>query len=182
MKFTQVLVASFALLAIAGCKTIDIKDGQVPSQYLSQAKKLEGTYKGEFDGVPGNLIIAFNGNKPTIAYNNKRGEDILNNNCRSEFGNLLKVTIKNEDKNPTVSSALFDFDAGDCSLLVRGRDAELNFKQTDKGMRIDISILKEIDERQVCNWTPGNPPNGIPPQQQCQWERRPIYLYGRFYR
>lgn len=182
MKMTQLLVASFALLSLAGCKTVDIKDGQVPSQYLSQAKKLAGTYKGEFEGVPGNLIISFNGNKPTLTYVNKRGEDILNNNCHSTFGDLLKVTVKNENKNPTVSSALFDFDAGGCALMVRGRDASLSFKQTDKGMRITINILKEVWQRQVCNVIPGNPSRGIPPSHQCHWEQTPVYLYGTFYR
>lgn len=180
MKFTKVLFASLTLLALAGCKTVDIKDGQVPSQYLSQAKKLAGTYKGEFDGVPGNLIVSFQGNKPVLTYANKRGEDILNNNCHSDFGNLLKVQIKNENKNPTVSGALFAFDAGGCSIMIRGRDASLNFKETDKGMRIDISILRDVRQREVCNWTPGGP--NIPPSQVCHWEQQAEYLYGRFYR
>ncbi|MBS1971072.1 MAG: hypothetical protein JSU04_12230 [Bdellovibrionales bacterium] len=181
MKLTQLLVASFALLSLAACKTVKIKNGEVPSQYLSQAKKLAGTYKGDFEGVPGNLIVDFNGNKPTLAYVNKRGEDILNNNCHSEFGNMLDVTIKNENKNPTVSSATFAFDAGGCSLMVRGRDASLSFKQTDKGMRINVSILRDLMQREVCSWTPGNPPN-VPPAQVCHWEQTPVYLYGTFYR
>jgi hypothetical protein len=181
MKLAQLLVASFALLSLAGCKTVKIKDGEVPSQYLSQAKKLAGTYKGQFEGVPGNLIVDFNGNKPTLTYANKRGEDILNNNCHSEFGNMLDVTIKSENKNPTVSSATFNFDAGGCSLMVRGREASLSFKQTDKGMRINISILRDVYQREVCSWTPGNPPH-VPPSQACHWEQNPVYLYGTFYR
>lgn len=182
MKLTHVLAASFALLAFSGCKTVDIKNGEVPAQYLSQAKKLAGTYKGEFEGVPGNLVISFNGNKPVLTYVNKRGEDILNNNCHSSFGDLLKVTIKNENKNPTVSSALFDFDAGGCSLMVRGRDASLSFKQTDAGMRLRINILKEVYQRQVCTVIGGNPSQGVPPQQSCHWEQTPVYMYGTFTR
>jgi hypothetical protein len=181
MKLTRTLIASFTLLAFAGCKTVKIKNGEVPNQYLSQAKKLVGTYKGDFEGVPGNLIVSVNGNKPVLTYTNKRGEDILNNNCHSEFGNLLEVTIKNENKNPTVSSTLFDFDAGGCSLMVRGRDASVDFKQTDKGMRINISILKDVYQHQVCSWVPGNPPH-IPPSQSCHWEQNAVYLYGTFYR
>lgn len=182
MKLTQVLSAVFALLLVAGCKTVDIQDGQVPSQYLSQAKKLAGTYNGNFDGTPGSLTISFNGNKPVLTYANKRGDDILNNNCHSEFGNLLKVTIKSENKNPTVSDALYDFDAGGCSLFVRGREASLSFKQTDKGMRINISILRDVTQHQECNLTPGNPQHGIPPTQSCNWVQTPEYLYGTFYR
>ncbi len=36
------LLLLFAITALAACKTIQIEDGQVPDQYMSRAKKLEG--------------------------------------------------------------------------------------------------------------------------------------------
>jgi len=184
MTLIRLLVATLALTTFAGCKNVDIKDGQIPSNYLSQAKALAGTYKGHFEGTPGNLIVSFNGNKPVIKYVNKRGNDILNNNCQSEFGDLLKVTIKNENKNPTVSSTLFDFDAGGCSLMVSGRDATISFKETDKGTRLTISILKEVQQQQICEWRPGNghPNRPSPPSQYCYIQQTAIHMYGTFYR
>jgi hypothetical protein len=181
MKVTKVLISALALFTIAGCKTVDIKDGRVPSQYLSQAKKLEGSYRGEFNGVPGSLVISFNGNKPVLEYHNSRGDDLLNNHCHSTFGDLLKVTLKGDNKNPSVSSALFNFDAAACHLMVHGREIALSFKQTNSGMRVDLTLLQDIRERQVCNWYPGAPPH-VPPSQQCTWQQEPFYLYGRFVR
>jgi hypothetical protein len=179
MKFTQVLFASLAIFTMMGCKTIDIKDGRIPSQYLSQAKKLAGVYKGEFNGVAGELEIAFYGNKPVLTYRNNRGDDLLNNNCHSVFGNLRKVTVRNENKKPEVRNAEFDFNAGACSLIVVGREISLSFKDTDKGLRVNLTLLKELRQREVCSWNPGNPPN-VPPSQNCHWEQDPTYLYGRF--
>ncbi|WP_413288566.1 hypothetical protein [Bdellovibrio sp. HCB337] len=181
MKLSKVLLSALALAFVAGCKTVDIKDGRVPTQYLSHAKKLAGTYKGEFNGVPGTLTIAFNGNKPVVTYQNRNGTDILNNNCHSQIGDLLQVTVKNEKKKPEVSNAVFDFEAMGCALLVRGRDISLSFKETDKGLRVSLTLLKDVYQREVCRVIPGNPPH-VPPSHQCTWQQDPIYLYGRFVR
>ncbi len=179
MKLMQILTSILALTAIAGCKTVDIKDGRVPSQYLSQAKKLEGTYRGEFNGVAGSLVISFNGNKPNVRYHNSHGDDLLNNNCNSSFGDLLKVSIKGNSKNPQVTGALFDFDAANCSIMVRGREISFGFKQTNRGMRVDLSLLQDVRLREVCALDPGAPPQ-IPPSQRCTWQQEPTYLYGSF--
>lgn len=181
MKLGKVLLSTVVLTFAVGCKTIDIKDGRVPGQYISYAKKLEGSYKGEFNGIPGTLIISFEGNKPIVTYKNKNGTDILNNNCHSEIGDLLKVSIKGGKQTPEVSSALFGFNAGDCSLLVRGRKISLGFKQTENGMKASLTLLEDIHQREVCNWGPGNPPY-VPPSHHCTWQQEPVYLYGRFFR
>ncbi|MGZ3742566.1 MAG: hypothetical protein ACXWRE_08120 [Pseudobdellovibrionaceae bacterium] len=185
MKFNSTLgpalMATITFLLITACKTVDIKDGRVPSQYLSEAQKLAGTYKGSFNRVPGNLTISFQGDKPVVAYHNSHGDDILNNNCHSSFGNLLQVTVKEAHHTPYISNADFDFDAGDCSLMVSGRDISLDFKQTDQGITVNLSLLMEIRQHQVCSWAPGNPPN-IPPTQNCTLQQDPVYLGGHFVR
>ncbi|HEY8271168.1 MAG TPA: hypothetical protein VIG33_09800, partial [Pseudobdellovibrionaceae bacterium] len=107
--FGSALISILTLFTLTACKTIDINEGRVPSEYLAQAKQLAGTYKGSFNGVAGDLVISFNGDKPVVKYHNSHGDDILNNNCHSSFGDLLQVTVKNERKNPSVSRALFDF-------------------------------------------------------------------------
>ncbi|HEY8271331.1 MAG TPA: hypothetical protein VIG33_10625, partial [Pseudobdellovibrionaceae bacterium] len=65
--------------------------------------------------------------------------------------------------------------------MVSGRDISLDFKQTDEGVRVNLSLLLEINQRQVCNWTPGAPPN-IPPSQNCTLQQEPVYLRGQFIR
>lgn len=181
MKFKVLFTAGAALLALAGCKTVDIKDGKIPDGYISQAKKIEGVYQGQFNGVRGELVLTLEGNKPVITFRNSTGDDILSNNCHSFFGDLKKVYLKGSKGNYQLDGAQFEFNAGACSLMVRGREMEIDFKNTDKGMRMNLSLLKEMQMRQVCTWSPGAPPN-IPPQQVCQWEQNPQYLYGNFTR
>lgn len=185
MRLTQALLVAvvlpITLFGAIGCKTVKIKDGRVPQEYLSEAKKVEGVYRGEFNGVSGELIISFQGNKPVVTYRNSRGSDILNGNCRSSIGDLYSVTVKGSKNDPEISKALFRFDAGTCSLNVQGRDLALNFKDTNDGMRVKVSLLREINERRDCRWVPGAPPHS-PPYQDCTWYQDPVYLYGTFYR
>lgn len=181
MKITRIFVAALSLLALSACKTVEIEDGRVPGKYLSQAKKLEGIYKGNFNGVAGDLIISFEGDKPVVTYRNPQGTDILNNNCGSSFGNLQKVTVKSENRKPRVSNALFAFNIGNCGLMVQGRHASLSFKETNNGLRATVSILDRVFQREVCHTFPGNPPH-TPPTRNCTWESTPVYLYGKFYR
>ena len=181
MKFTKILLAGLSLLAVAGCKTVDIKDGRVPDAYLAKAKALEGVYSGHFNGVPGELVITFEGNKPVIKYRNNGGSDILNNNCASSFGNLEQVYLNGKKTDPQVTGVNFAFNPGRCGLFVQGRDMSISFKQKDGGTKLNLTLLKQIQQQQVCTWTPGNPPH-YPPQQQCTWQSQPIYIYGTFSR
>lgn len=182
MKLSRVLAAGAMLLAVAGCKTVDIKDGKIPSGYLSQAKKIEGVYTGKFNGVAGELVIAIEGDKPVVTYRNAQGgDDILNNNCHSFFGDLKKVYLKGSSSNPQVSGVEFAFNAGACSLMISGREAEIDIKQDGNSVKLNVSILQRIDQRQVCTWNPGAPPN-VPPSQVCNWQQNPVYVYGTFSR
>ncbi len=181
MSITKVLAAGAIFLAIVGCKTVDIKDGKIPDGYLAQAKKIEGVYAGQFNGVRGELVVSIEGNRPVVTYRNSQGDDILNNNCHSFFGNMQKVFLKGSKGSYELSGAQFEFNPAACSLMVRGREMTIDFKQTDKGVKLNLTVLRELQSRQVCHWNPGAPPN-IPPQQVCQWEQTPYYLYGTFSR
>ena len=182
MKLSRVLAAGAMLLAVAGCKTVDIKDGKIPSGYLSQAKKIEGVYTGKFNGVAGELVISIEGDKPVVTYRNAQGgDDILNNNCHSFFGDLQKVYLKGSNSNPQVSGVEFAFNAGACSLMVQGREMEINIKQSGNSVKLNLSILQDSQMQQVCTWNPGAPPQ-VPPYQSCTWQQNPRYIYGSFSR
>ncbi|MBC7371936.1 MAG: hypothetical protein H7326_10245 [Bdellovibrionaceae bacterium] len=177
----KVLIVIAAVATVAGCKTVKIENGEVPSQYLSEAKKLEGTYRGSFNGVRGDLVIRFEGNRPIVQFKNNNGNDILNNNCNSDVGLLRSVTVKSENKNPRVSNATFAFDAGRCSLSVEGREISIGMKDKSGDAVLNVSILQETRSREVCGWDSGAPPN-IPPRQVCRTEFQSYYLTGSFSR
>jgi hypothetical protein len=175
------LLAISAIAIFAGCKNVKIQNGEVPSQYLSQAKKLEGTYHGSFNGIRGDLVIHFEGNRPVVTYKGANGNDILNGGCGSDIGLLTKVTIKSENKNPRVSDATFEFNPGSCSLQVEGRTLDIGFKEKDGVLRLSASILQETRPVNVCQWDPGAPPR-VPPYQNCHTEFQSTYLMGSFVR
>lgn len=180
-NLVKTLIAVATLASIAGCKTVKIENGEVPSQYLSEAKKMEGTYRGSFNGVRGNLVILFDGQRPMVRFQNGNDNDILSNNCNSEIGLLRTVTVKSENKNPRVSNATFAFDPGRCGLSVDGREVNIGFKEKDGGIALNVSILQETRTRDVCYWDPGAPPH-VPAHQVCRTEFESYYLTGSFAR
>jgi hypothetical protein len=172
-------LATLTLVGLFGCKNVKIDNGEVPSQYMSQAIKLEGTYHGSFNGVHGDLVIDFKGNRPEVSFRNGNGGDILNNNCASDIGLLQQVTIRGENRNPRVSSATFGFSPGRCSLMVQGREFVVGFKEKNDGYTLNVSIVQDSQTRDVCTWDPGAPPN-VPPRQECHPEIQTSYLTGSF--
>ncbi|UYL10129.1 hypothetical protein B9G69_005995 [Bdellovibrio sp. SKB1291214] len=180
MKMVKFFVAALALTAVAGCKTVEIKDGRIPNAYLSKAKKYEGIYSGQFNGVYGELILSFEGNKPVLRYRNEMGTDILNNNCQSSFGNLRTVYITGKKSNPQVDAVEFDFDRGRCALMVQGRKMYVDFKEKNGEVKLKVQVLREMRQRRECQWYPGD--HHRPPIEQCTWVQDAIYLYGTFTR
>ncbi|QLY25909.1 hypothetical protein [Bdellovibrio sp. KM01] len=180
MNFIKALIAGLMLFAAVGCKTVEIKDGRVPNAYLSKAKKYEGVYSGQFNGVYGELILSFEGNKPILKYRNEMGTDILNNNCQSSFGNLRTVYITGKKSNPQVDAVEFDFDRGRCALMVQGRKAYVDFKEKNGNVKLQMQILREMRQRRECRWYPGD--NHRPPYEDCHYVQDPVYIYGTFTR
>jgi hypothetical protein len=173
-------VAALALMAVAGCKTVEIKDGRIPNAYLSKAKKYEGVYSGQFNGVAGELILSFEGNKPVLSFRNEYGRDILNNNCESVIGNLKTVYIVGKKSNPQVDAVEFNFSPGRCALLAQGRRLSVDFKEKNGNVQLKVSLLREMRQRRDCQWYPGD--HHRPPVEHCTWVQDPVYMYGKFTR
>lgn len=174
------LLSLFGLLSIlAGCKTVDIENGQVPADYVHLAKKLEGVYEGSFNGVPGQLIMTMVGDQPILEFKSPRGADLLDPRCQSQIGLLKRVHIKGQQSNPIVDSAEFQFSAGNCKSSVVGNELSLNFRSSYN--RVEVSLLKEQKQERRCQWDSGNPPH-VPPREVCNWEVVPVYLNGNFKR
>ncbi|MBK9323656.1 MAG: hypothetical protein IPM97_12055 [Bdellovibrionaceae bacterium] len=185
MKAQLINVISFLLLSflLSGCKSVEIYNGEVPASLLASAKKIEGIYTGQFNGVSGNLVISFEGNRPVVTYKNKNGTDLLNNHCNSEFGLLRDVVVKDEDKNPRIDSAIFDFNPANCSLVVDGRSLRIDLKEKDGHLRLNLSLLQMVQKRYECGVYgphPGFPGGG--PGSNCQPRYDYFYLYGTFTR
>lgn len=160
-------------LVFVGCKTVNIKDGEVPHKYLHRAKQLEGVYHGSFEGRKGKIRIIFEGNRPVLLAQDSRGDDLLLPKCRTSINHLKWVEVSHK-KN--VKSAAFYFDPGLCDI--GGREVILSF--SDNYNRIHLRVLDRSVYEKQCRWEIHNPVYG--PTWDCTMVRNNFYLNGRFSR
>lgn len=171
-KMIQISILLSALFVLASCDDIDTPNGEIPAKYLDLAKQYEGVYVGVFNGVKGELTIKLNGNKPELSFSGEEGTDILDRDCKSQFGDLKSINGSNDDGKLTLETAVFNFDPNLCRRLVQDRSIRLNFE--NGGKKIEASMLQYLRTRQVCDVV------GFPPTQRCRDEVDSRYLYGDF--
>ncbi|MGZ3769144.1 MAG: hypothetical protein ACXVCR_03800 [Bdellovibrio sp.] len=163
----NLLFLLLSTMVFAGCKTIEIKNGVVPDQYLHQAKKLEGVYLGSFEGRAGKIKIIFEGNRPVLLAQDFRGNDLILPRCQTSINHLKWVQVSHK-KN--VKSAAFYFDPGVCDI--HGHEVILSFD--DNYDRISLRILDHSVYDDQCF------PNG--PYRDCSAIQHDFYLNGWFSR
>ncbi len=201
---TLLAALSFSLV-FSGCKsTVPISNGEVPDQYLDHAKKATGVYHGQFNNVSGDLVINFSGNRPTVTFKKGSSRDLLNSGCKSKIGSLREVDVKGDSSNPRITSAVFDFDPGQCRSYVEGRSLRIDFKEKNGMIQLDTSVVQKSTEALYCDPYPwsyygygagygygwygygfrhGYPYNTYDyPYGGCYTTRVYNYLYGRFTR
>lgn len=172
----MVLTLGIAFLALSGCKEITIKDGRVPAEYLAQAKAMEGTYYGSFDGKRAQIKIRFEGDLAVLDYSDSYGTDPIDPNCHSKIDLLKKVVLHKKDGQEVLDQASFTFNPGTCRQ-VRGRTLDIDFDGPNK---FEASIYDYSDYIQRC--TPGGAPPPYGPGTNCQTQEVPHYLTGKFFR
>jgi hypothetical protein len=162
------------MLSFVGCKQVKIKDGHVPKEYLSEAKKVEGTYSGRFDGKRATIQIYLDGDQPRLKYVDQLGEDMLDVRCGSKIGLLKLVELSKKNGTYVLDRAVFEFHPGVCRRVL-GRELELDFSGSNKFL---AGIYDYSDYRQRCD--PSMPPvNG---GGSCRMEEIPHYITGNFVR
>lgn len=169
----RVLVLFLAVFALSAFKSIDIKDGQVPDQYLASAKKLEGVYAGTFERWSGELTIVLEGNKPVLQYKDSRGASLLPASCAATIGNMQWAQASNDGQ---IVAAGFKFNPANCSNDVRGREIALSINNSKS---IKLSIFEGYTWERQCR-PDAPPPWG--PGTVCETIRKETFLNGRFSR
>ena len=175
-------------LALSACKTINVKDGEVPDDYRAMAQAYMGSYAGSMNGVAGTITLALNGRKVVLSFKDSRGStDILDARCSSRIGDVQTVSVsKVKALDGAVSykldSASFAFDPNRCWGSVDGRELVLDFKNKSGHTRVDVSLLMRQEFRRDCRIGGGNPSQGLPPGQYCQDIPMSTYANGRFQR
>lgn len=131
-SLSLILGLSFVLSA---CKSVEIKDGKVPDEYMSQAKKFEGAYKGRFENREGELIVSFTGNIPRVSFRGLNGSnDLLGDNCKSSIALLKSVDTSTDGKR--VKRVYFGFNPGKCKAS--GRQLMLSFDGDTNQIKAEV--------------------------------------------
>lgn len=155
-----------AVLGLAGCEDVQIENGEIPADYLLDAKKMEGYYHGTFGGNESALTIYFDGNRPLLKFD----EDPIGKDCHSKIELLKVVNIDNQDNHFVLNRAEFGFNSGEC-VAVKGHSISIEFSGLNN---LSVKILHHTAHVVTCN--PGRPGSG------CHSSQRPFYITGKFSR
>jgi hypothetical protein len=176
-KFLKVFYVMALSAFLMSCKTVKIEDGKIPSEYMSEAKKLEGVYAGRFDGIKGEVTLRMNGNRAELSFQGEKGSDILAG-CGSTIGDLVEISISgNSAKDYRLSQAVFSFSPGSCRRYV-GRNLYLDFSRDQATFR--LGYITRYESRWECRYEGGGgyPPN--PPREICTFNEYPVFMGGYF--
>jgi hypothetical protein len=111
------------IAALAGCRTtIDLQDGRVPAQYLSQVQDWVGQYAGDFDGSRVVVDLSLQDDRPVLTVS----RDLLGADCGSRLGHIASVSVRNPKTDSLVRQLDFQIDYGKCridghTVTVRGK-------------------------------------------------------------
>lgn len=170
------ILAGVFCLSVLGCKSVSIKNGRIPAEYLQQVKEIEGSYTGQMNYESVTLDVRLVGDYLKVTAN----PDILGSGCEARIGDLTKVWVKGQRNNYEVTDADFKFEPNLCSTNVMGRTLSFSVKKTNGIVKLNASILERMDSHQVCQPVCTNPPGGC--YNTCHFEDTPIYLSGKFIR
>jgi hypothetical protein len=164
-------------LALISCKEVAVKDGRIPTQYISQARALEGTYDGKFEGHKGSLTLEIRGDTPVLSYADDRGHDLLGPFCESEIGKLTKVAFTGNKNNPVLDKAYFAFNPYRCAM-VQGKELAVQIVKNGKAIPLNLTLLDRTQQREICEYPPPRP--GGAPERRCHYEILTTYKRGVF--
>lgn len=128
------LALCFGLLV--ACET-STPDGNIPSDYVAEAKKLVGTYKGSFNsGARGSLVFTMKGQRAILSF---MGGDIVGSGCHTRIGQLTSVSGSSRSGLEKAVFALSSNCASGDSLTL-----------TVSGGKVLVSILKSSHTYETC--------------------------------
>jgi hypothetical protein len=135
----NVLFLLVILISVSCIKTIP--DGRIPSEYLEAAKKYQKTYSAVLRGKSGSLTIRLIGNKPQVSVSGFHAGDILNEDCRSDIGDLTHIEVLQSKQTGAnyVSMFAFRIDRGNC-LNSNARRLVFSFSSPEKNLPAEIYI------------------------------------------
>lgn len=142
----KVLVLVSLLVAIVGCEQ-SVKDGLIPAKYVAAANQYAGTYTGQFEGQPMNLILSIqNDGRAELRFQDAAGDNALLSECNGQVGKLLSGDV--DAKNSRVKTANFSFESRGCEIA--GRTVSLSFSKDKKSINVSIVQTQHEEMDETC--------------------------------
>ena len=143
-----ILLTVLAALALAGCREVEVPNGEIPTQYMGAAQKYMGTYQRTDRGGMGELTIEMRGQKVVAMYRGNPN-DLIGAGCGSQIGLLKTITVDEKGSEYILKGAKFAFDPGACTE-VQGRQLHLSFREKRGQILMSGDILENTQFRQEC--------------------------------
>ncbi len=141
MRFTLFFAFVGLMAVLSGCD-VDTPNGQIPTDYLTQAKAFSGQYRGSMQGGgKGVLTIALRGTQISASF---RGEDILGRGCRTQLGLLQRVHAEGSGASARLTSAIFSLS----SNCAEGSQLTLSLKSDGKSY--SARVVKSSETTKSC--------------------------------
>lgn len=173
LTFTMVT----ALVGFSACdQSVQLSDGRLPQELIPYAQVLVGNYAGQVDRKPITLTIGLETDgKLRLSFS----EDIVASSCGSQIGNLKEITYGGSANSPNLTSAMFEFDPGQCLGEILGNEILIKVKMTEgQPIQLNLQLLDHYETQQRCGWDPPTGKGGAP-TQNCRYETYPWHVRGK---
>jgi hypothetical protein len=127
-----------------------VHDGRIPAEWVARAAKALGTYAGTFAQKPVSASLAIEGaNRPVLQVS----RDVAGLRCDSRIGALESITLRKDGEKVALVSVAFDFDPGNCTKEILGRQIHLNFAydEQENVSGVGFSYLYDYRTLPVCD-------------------------------
>jgi hypothetical protein len=178
--FPKVSLSLFILLTssltLSACnQTIEIRNGEIPNEFLPHIQRILGNYHGQMSLRDMDLRVALDGNVLKLL----PSDDLVGPRCQSVVGDLLRVSYKQDtdkkDKEIRIQDAVFAIDPNLCSDRVEGR--ELHFTLISSFPILwKVQMVDRYDEYRDCQ---RNRPL-YSEEPGCPWTGVVMYKTGKF--
>lgn len=175
----KLILSLSAVFVLAACSEVQkIDNGQIPEEYISEIQPFLGTWTGSFNFHMGELKLSLNdSNQLVVEFYDSQNNDLIPG-CKTSFGLLKEVELKEKNDQVRIQRATFDFDTNRCSRSILGQQIDFYISKSQNVVNVELLQRQWMDYE--CRII-GYDPNGAP-IRECQNTIREEHLTGSFSR
>lgn len=154
-------LVSWSVFVLTACdKSVELKNGIIPQEYVSYVKAFEGNYSGEFEGQRVDFSVTLDENTLKL---NANPSFMSKYSCGDKVREPVSLWYSQKDKSITAVGAVeFSIDLGNCTKESIYNDNAITFLANIKNNKIEsLSAKIKYNEVESCRETcTGSPVDG----------------------